>query len=204
MLIVGLTGSLGMGKTTAAAHLRELGLAVFDADAEVHRLYATSAVPLIEAAFPGTTCDGKVDRKALSAALLATPRRFPELEKIVHSLVRASERTFLQGEAASGTAIAVLEAPLLFETGGNERVDATIVVSAPADVQRQRLLQRADLDERKIESLLARQTPDAEKRARADFVVDTGVSIEASNAALDAIIARLRTWRGTAYERCWT
>jgi len=204
MLIVGLTGSLGMGKSTAAAHLRELGLPVFDADAEVHRLYATSAVPLIEAAFPGTTRDGKVDRKALSAALLTAPRRFPELEKIVHPLVRASERTFLQGEAASGTAIAVLEAPLLFETGGNERVDATIVVSAPAHVQRQRLLQRSGLDEAKIESLLARQTPDAEKRARADFVVDTGVSIEASNAALDAIIARLRTWRGTAYERRWT
>jgi dephospho-CoA kinase len=203
MLIVGLTGSLGMGKTTAAAHLRELGLPVFDADAEVHRLYATTAVPLIEAVFPGTTREGKVDRKALSAALMAAPRRFAELEKIVHPLVRASERAFLQGEAASGTPVAVLEIPLLFETGADAMVDATIVVSAPADVQRQRLLQRADLDALRIESLLARQTSDAEKRARADFVVDTGVSVEASNAALDAIIARLRTWRGTAYQRCW-
>jgi dephospho-CoA kinase len=203
MLIVGLTGSLGMGKTTAAAHLRELGLPVFDADAEVHRLYATTAVPLIEAVFPGTTREGKVDRKALSAALMAAPRRFAELEKIVHPLVRASERAFLQGEAASGRPVAVLEIPLLFETGADAMVDATIVVSAPADVQRQRLLQRADLDALRIESLLARQTSDAEKRARADFVVDTGVSVEASNAALDAIIARLRTWRGTAYQRCW-
>jgi dephospho-CoA kinase len=135
--------------------------------------------------------------------LLAAPRRFPELEKIVHPLVRASERAFLQGEAASGTAIAVLEIPLLFETNANDLVDATIVVSAPAKLQRQRLLQRADLDEKKIDNLLARQLPDAEKRRRADFVVDTGVSIEASNAALDAILARLRTWRGTAYQRCW-
>ena len=130
MLILGLTGSLGMGKSTAAAHLRELGLPVFDADGEVHRLYATTAVPLIEAAFPGTTREGKVDRNALSAALLAAPRRFPELEKIVHPLVRASERAFLQGEAASGTAIAALEIPLLFETNANDLVDATIVVSA--------------------------------------------------------------------------
>jgi dephospho-CoA kinase len=203
MLIVGLTGSLGMGKTTAVAHLRELGLPVFDADAEVHRLYATTAVPLIEAAFPGTTRGGKVDRKALSAALLAAPGRFTELEGIVHPLVRASERAFLQGEAASSTPIAVLEIPLLFETGADAMVDATIVVSAPAQVQRQRLLARAGLDARKIDSLLAQQMPDAEKRARADFVVDTGSGVEASNGALDAIIAELRTRRGTAYRRCW-
>jgi dephospho-CoA kinase len=203
MLIVGLTGSLGMGKTTAAAHLREIGLPVFDADVEVHRLYSTSAAPLIEAAFPHTTRDGKVDRKALSAVLLAAPERFAELEKIVHPLVRASERAFLQGEAASGTAIVVLEIPLLFETGADAKVDATIVVSAPAEVQRQRLLQRTGLDERRIDSLLAQQMPDAEKRARADFVVDTGGVVEASNGALDAVIGELRTRRGTAYRRCW-
>ncbi len=203
MLIVGLTGSLGMGKTTAAAHLRERGLPVFDADAEVHRLYATTAVPLIEAAFPGTTRDGKVDRKALSAALMAAPERFTELEAIVHPLVRASERAFLQDEAASGSTIAVLEIPLLFETGANELVDATIVVSAPEHVQRQRLLARAGFDGQRIDSLLARQMPDAEKRARADFVVDTEVSVEASNDALDAIIGGLRARRGTAYRRCW-
>jgi dephospho-CoA kinase len=203
MLIVGLTGSLGMGKTTAAAHLRKLGLPVFDADAEVHRLYSTSAVPLIEAAFPGTTRNGEVDRKALAAVLLATPERFAELEAIVHPLVRASERVFLQGEAASGSAIVVLEIPLLFETGADRSVDATIVVSAPAEVQRQRLLARAGLDAQKLDSLLARQMADAEKRARADFVVDTGGGLEASNGALEAIIGELRTRRGTAYRRCW-
>ena len=202
MLIVGLTGSLGMGKTTAAAHLRKLGLPVFDADAEVHRLYSTSAVPLIEAAFPGTTRDGEVDRKALAAALLAAPERFAELEGIEHPLVRASERVFLQGEAASGSAIVVLEIPLLFETGADRKVDATIVVSAPAEAQRQRLLTRGR-DAQKLDSLLARQMPDAEKRARADFVVDTGGGVEASNGALEAIIGELRTRRGTAYRRCW-
>ena len=203
MLIVGLTGSLGMGKTTAAAHLRARGLPVFDADAEVHRLYATSAAPLIEAAFPGTTRDGRVDRGKLADALIAEPMRFAELEAIVHPLVRASERAFLNDEAARGTAIAVLEIPLLFETGADKKVDATIVVSAPAEVQRRRLLLREGLDEEKIKSLLARQMPDAEKRERADFVVDTGRGVEASNAELDAIIAELRGHRRRAYALYW-
>ena len=203
MLIVGLTGSLGMGKTTAAAHLRARGLPVFDADAEVHRLYATSAARLIEAAFPGTTRDGRVDRGKLANALIAEPTRFAELEAIVHPLVRASERAFVNDEAARGTAIAVLEIPLLFETGADKKVDATIVVSAPAEIQRRRLLLRQGLDEEKIKSLLARQMPDAEKRERADFVVDTGRSVEASNAELDAIIAELRGRRRRAYALHW-
>ena len=203
MLIVGLTGSLGMGKTTAAAHLRARGLPVFDTDAEVHRLYATSAARVIEAAFPGTTRDGKVDRGKLADALIAEPTRFAELEAIVHPLVRASERAFVNDEAARGTAIAVLEIPLLFETGADKKVDATIVVSAPAEIQRRRLLLREGLDEEKIKSLLARQMPDAEKRERADFVVDTGRSVEASNAELDAIIAELRGRRRRAYALHW-
>jgi len=203
MLIVGLTGSLGMGKTTAAAHLRAHGLPVFDADAEVHRLYATTAAPLIEAAFPGVTRDGRVDRERLAAALMAEPKRFAELEAIVHPLVRASERAFLNEEAARGSAIAVLEIPLLFETGADAKVDATIVVSAPADVQRRRLLLREGFDEAKIKSLLARQMPDAEKRARADFVVDTSQSIEANGAKLDAIIEELRGHRRRAYALHW-
>ena len=203
MLIVGLTGSLGMGKTTAAAHLRARGLPVFDADAEVHRLYATSAARLIEAAFPGTTRDGRVDRGKLADALIAEPTRFAELEAIVHPLVRASERAFVNDEAARGTAIAVLEIPLLFETGADKKVDATIVVSAPAEMQRRRLLLREGLDEEKIKSLLARQMPDGEKRERADFVVDTGRSVEASNAELDAIIAELRGRRRRAYALHW-
>jgi len=203
MLIVGLTGSLGMGKTTAAAHLRARGLPVFDADAEVHRLYATTAAPLIEAAFPGVTRDGRVDRERLAAALMAEPKRFAELEAIVHPLVRASERAFLNEEAARGSAIAVLEIPLLFETGADAKVDATIVVSAPADVQRRRLLLREGFDEAKIKCLLARQMPDAEKRARADFVVDTSQSIEANGAKLDAIIEELRGHRRRAYALHW-
>ena len=203
MLIVGLTGSLGMGKTTAAAHLRARGLPVFDADAEVHRLYATTAAPLIEAAFPGATRDGKVDREKLAMVLMAEPQRFAELEAIVHPLVRASERAFLNQEAARGSAIAVLEIPLLFETGADKKVDATIVVSAPADVQRRRLAHREGFDAKKIDSLLARQIPDAEKRARADFVVDTSQSIEASGAALDAIIEKLRGHRRRAYALYW-
>ncbi len=203
MLIVGLTGSLGMGKTTAAAHMRARGLPVFDADAEVHRLYATTAAPLIEAAFPGVTHDGRVDREKLAAALMAEPKRFAELEAIVHPLVRASERAFLNEEAARGTAIAVLEIPLLFETGADAKVDATIVVSAPADVQRRRLLTREGFDAKKIDSLLARQMPDKEKRARADFVVDTSQSIEASGARLDAIIAQLQGHRRRAYALHW-
>ena len=203
MLIVGLTGSLGMGKTTAAAHLRARGLPVFDADAEVHRLYATTAVAPIEAAFPGSTRDGKVDRDKLAALLIAEPKRFNKLEAIVHPLVRASERAFLNEEAARGAEIVVLEIPLLFETGADHRVDATIVVSAPADVQRQRLMSREGFDEKKIERLLARQMPDAEKRLHADFVVDTGRGIEAMNAALDAIIAKLHGRRRRAYALFW-
>jgi dephospho-CoA kinase len=203
MLIVGLTGSLGMGKTTAAAHLRARGLPVFDADAEVHRLYATTAAPLIEAAFPGATRDGKVDREKLAALLVAEPSRFNKLEAIVHPLVRASERAFLNEEAAQGAEIVVLEVPLLFETGADHRVDATIVVSAPADVQRQRLISRDGFDEKKVERLLARQMPDAEKRLRADFVVDTGRGIEPMNAALDAIIAKLQGRRRRAYALFW-
>jgi dephospho-CoA kinase len=203
MLIVGLTGSLGMGKTTAAAHLRARGLPVFDADAEVHRLYATTAAPLIEEKFPGVTRDGKVDRDKLAARLIAEPTRFTELEAIVHPLVRASERAFLNEEAARGTEIAVLEIPLLFETGADAKVDATIVVSAPAEVQRQRLLSREGFDEQKIERLLARQMPDAEKRARADFVVDTEQPIEATGEQLDEIIAQLQGHRRRAYALYW-
>jgi dephospho-CoA kinase len=203
MLIVGLTGSLGMGKTTAAAHLRARGVPVFDADAEVHRLYATTAAPFIEAAFPGVTSDGRVDREKLAATLLAEPQRFAELEAIVHPLVRASERAFLNEEAARGTAIAVLEIPLLFETGADAKVDATIVDSAPADVQRRRLSLREGFDEKKIEGLLSRQMPDKEKRVRADFVVDTSGSIEASSARLDAILTQLRGHRRRAYALHW-
>jgi dephospho-CoA kinase len=178
-------------------------LPVFDADAEVHRLYEGAAVAPIEAAFPGTASGGKVDRGALSAALIAEPHRFAELEAIVHPMVRAAERAFLRAEAARNTPVAVLEIPLLFETGGDNRVDATIVLSAPPDVQRRRLLKRPELTAEKLERLLARQMPDAEKRARADFVVDTGGELAASRAQIDAILVQLEGREGHAYRRHW-
>jgi dephospho-CoA kinase len=204
MLIVGLTGSIGMGKSTAAAHLQARGLPVFDADAEVHRLYAGGkAVELVERAFPGTTASGTIDRAKLSAVLLAQPQRFGELEAIVHPLVRDAERAFLRDAEERGAKIAVLEIPLLFETGADELVDVSVVVSAKPEVQRERLLKRPGLTKDKLDKLLARQLPDAEKRRRADFVVDTSGDIEASRAALDAIIAELRGRRGEAYVRHW-
>ena len=205
MLIVGLTGSIGMGKSTAAAHLRARGLPVFDADAEVHRLYAGGkAVELVEQAFPGTTSENGVDRAKLSAVLLKEPQRFRELEAIVHPLVRAAERAFLEDEFERGSATAVLEIPLLFETGADKLVDATIVVSAGPELQRERLLKRSGATQEKLNQLLARQMSDAEKRARADFIVDTSGTIEESQAALDAIVARLHGRHGMALEKHWT
>jgi dephospho-CoA kinase len=193
-----------MGKSTAAAHLRARGLPVFDADAEVHRLYAGGqAVERIERAFPGTTSATGVDRGKLSAALIAHPTRLRELEAIVHPMVREAERSFLRREAKRGTQVAVLEIPLLFETDLNRLMDAVIVLSAPAEIQRLRLMERPDMSAPKLEQLLARQMPDAEKRQRADFVVDTGGTLEESRAQLDSIVAELQSWSGQAYARHW-
>jgi dephospho-CoA kinase len=204
MIVVGLTGSIGMGKSTAAAHLRARGLPVFDADAEVHRLYAGGkAVERIERAFPGTTSATGVDRGKLSAALIAHPARLRELEAIVHPMVREAERSFLRGEAKRGTPVAVLEIPLLFETELYRLMDAVIVLSAPAEIQRARLMERPEMSAQKLEQLLARQLPDAEKRARADFVVDTGGTIEESRAQLDRIVTELQSWSGQAYAHHW-
>ncbi len=203
MLIIGLTGSLGMGKSTAAEYLRSRGLPVFDADAAVHALYEGAAVPLIEREFPGTTSQGKVDRGKLGAAVTRNPERLAALEAIVHPLVREAERRFLKKEAARGTRMAVLEIPLLFETSADAKVDATIVVSASAELQRQRLMKRPGMSPEKFESLLARQMPDAQKRTRADFVVDTSGEITASRAALDAIIANLEHREGRSFVEFW-
>jgi dephospho-CoA kinase len=204
MIVIGLTGSIGMGKSTAAAHLRARGLPVFDADAEVHRLYAGGkAVERIERAFPGTTSSSGVDRQKLSAALVAHPGRLRELEAIVHPMVREAERSFLRAEARRGARVAVLEIPLLYETGLDRLVDAVIVLTAPAEVQRQRLLQRPGMSPEKLEQLLARQMPDAEKRTRADFLIDTGNGFAASEAALDSVISSLQSWSGVAYARDW-
>jgi dephospho-CoA kinase len=204
MLIVGLTGSIGMGKSTAAAHLRVRGLPVFDADGEVHRLYAGGkVVERVERAFPGTTTQDGVDRVRLSAELVKHPERLRELEAIVHPMVREAERSFLRAEARRGTPISVLEIPLLFETHANKLVDAAIVVSAPADIQRERIMTRPGMTAEKADSLLARQMPDAQKRARADFIVETAGAIEASQAQLDKIITELQTWSGQAFAREW-
>lgn len=203
MLIVGLTGSIGMGKSTVAARLRSHGIAVCDADAEVHKLYEGAAVPAIEAAFPGTIEGGKVDRQRLAKALIDDPAGFKRLEGIVHPMVLAAERAFLQAEAEKGAPMAVLEIPLLLETGGEKRVDVVVVVSAPADKQRERVMQRPGMTAEKLAQILVRQMPDTEKRARADFVVDTGGTLAESEAQVDTIVESLKGREGTAFVAAW-
>jgi dephospho-CoA kinase len=203
MLIIGLTGSIGMGKSTVAARFRSHGIAVCDADAEVHKLYEGAAVPRIEAAFPGTTEGGKVDRQRLAKALMHDPAGFKRLEAIVHPMVLAAERAFLQAEAAKGSPMAVLEIPLLLETGGDRRVDVVVVVSAPADSQRERVMQRPGMTAEKLDQILARQMPNADKRARADFVVDTGGTFAESDAQVDKIVESLKGREGTAFVTTW-
>lgn len=203
MLIIGLTGSIGMGKSTVATRLRALGVPVFDSDAEVHRLYAAEAVPLIEAAFPGTTGDGKVDRQRLSAAVIAAPDGFKRIEVIIHPLVRQGQKRFLTAARDRGEDLAVLEIPLLFETSAERLVDKTIVVSAPAAMQRARVLARPGMTAEKLEVILGRQTPDAQKRSRADFVVDTGTTLDETHAQIESIVARLRGQEGKAFDLHW-
>lgn len=203
MLIIGLTGSIGMGKSTAAARFRENGIAVFDADAEVHRLYAGVIAAEIECAFPGAVENGKVDRGKLSALLLKKPESFKDLEKIVHPRIRQGERRFLQAEHARGAQMAVLEVPLLFEAGGFEKVDVKVVVSADSEIQRQRVLPRPGMTTKKLATIIARQLSETEKRARADFIVDTAGSIDNCNRQIDRIIANLSARTGQAYDRYW-
>lgn len=203
MLVIGLTGSIGMGKSTVAKRFAACGIAVCDADAVVHDLYAGEARAPIEAAFPGAVIDGVVDRAKLSAALLEDPGKFKTLEAIVHPLVKAKEVAFLKREAQTGAACAVLEVPLLFETHGDARVDVTVVVSAPADVQRQRVLERDGMTNEKLDQILSRQVPDSEKRRRADFVVDTRLDLDATFAQVDRIVEALKIRKGTAFQRYW-
>ena len=203
MLIIGLTGSIGMGKSTVANLLRERGLVVFDADQEVHRLYAGEAVPLIEAAFPGTTADGKVDRPRLAAALGTDAAKFRTLERIVHPMVRDGEIRFLEDASQRGDRAAVLEIPLLLEAGLDAQVDVVVVVSAPAHLQRARVLERPGMTEARLDALLARQMADPEKRAKADFVVDTGGEFTDTIAQVDAILAELEKRPAHAYARHW-
>jgi dephospho-CoA kinase len=193
MFVLGLTGSLGMGKSTAARFFAEAGVPVHDADAAVHRLYEGAAVAAIEAAFPGTTADGKVDRNLLAARVLDDAAALKRLETIVHPLVQEAERRLLAEAEARGEKIVVLDIPLLFETGGDRRVDAVVVVSAPPDVQRARVLERPGMTMAKLDAILAKQMPDEEKRRRADFVVDTSQGFEAARARVRAILGAVAT-----------
>ncbi len=188
MVVLGLTGSIAMGKTTTARLFGEAGVPVHDADATVHRLYEGEAVAAIEVAFPGTTAAGKVDRAALRRRIAGDAAALRRLENIVHPLVRKAEQIFLQKAEAAGAKVAVLDIPLLFETGGDRRVDAVVVVSAPADTQRARLQERG-MPPDQLQTLLARQMPDAEKRRRADFVIDTSQGIESARMQVQDILA---------------
>jgi dephospho-CoA kinase len=191
MIIIGLTGSIGMGKSTTSDMFKSLGVPVISADEIVHNLYSSEAAPLIEAAFPGTTTDGVVDRQALSAKLMAAPEGFARLEAIIHPLVRAREKQFVDEAAERGEPMVLLDIPLLFETGSTGRVDTVIVVSCAPEIQRQRVMARPDMTAEKFEAILARQTPDAEKRARADYVIDTGQGLDAARAQVKDIVAEL-------------
>ena len=193
MFVLGLTGSLGMGKSTTARFFAEAGVPVHDADAVVHRLYEGEAVRAIEGAFPGTTDGRTVDRGKLTARVLSDPAALKQLEDIVHPLVQAAERRLLEEAEARGEKVALLDIPLLFETGGDRRVDAIVVVSAPPEVQRSRVLERPGMTVEKLESILARQMPDAEKRRRADFVVDTSQGFESARAQVRAILNTVAT-----------
>lgn len=193
MFVLGLTGSMGMGKSTTAKFFAEEGVPVHDADAAVHRLYEGAAVAPIEAAFPGVTTAGKVDRMKLSARVAGDPGALKTLEAIVHPLVRAAEQKFLADAADRGAAVALLDIPLLYETGGEKRCDAVVVVSAPADVQRARVFERPGMTQEKFTALLARQLPDEEKRRRADFVVDSSRGLDAARAQVRDILRRIAT-----------
>ena len=188
MFIIGLTGSVGMGKSTTARLFAEQGVPVHDADAVVHQLYEGEAVAAIEAAFPGATARGKVDRSRLAVLVLDDPSALKRLEAIVHPLVQAAEQELLAQAQARGEKVAVLDIPLLFETGGDRRVDAVVVASAPTEIQQARVLARPGMTWEKLEAILRKQMPDKEKRRRADFVVDTSRGIDDARAQVRAIL----------------
>jgi len=191
MFVLGLTGSLGMGKSTTARFFAEEGVPLHDADAAVHRLYEGEATALIEAAFPGTTSGGRVDRDKLAKKVLGDSAAIKKLETIIHPLVGRAEARFLDEAARKDAAVVVLDIPLLFETGADRRCDAVVVVSAPADVQRARAFERPGMTEEKFQAILAKQMPDAEKRARADFVVDTSKGLDAARVQVREILGRI-------------
>ena len=191
MRILGLTGSIGMGKSTTAKLFVEAGVPVYDADAAVHKIYEGEAAPAIEAAFPGTTVDGRVDRAKLSAKVVHDQAAIKQLEQIVHPMLGASRKKFLDDAEASGAPVVVMDIPLLFETGGEKRVDAVVVVSTDPATQRERILSRGTMTSEALDGILARQLPDAEKRKRADFVVDTSHGLDPVRAAIRDILAEV-------------
>ena len=191
MLILGLTGSIGMGKSTTAKLFAEAGVPVYDADAAVHKIYEGEAAPAIEAAFPGTTVEGKVDRVKLSAQVVHNAAAMKQLEQIIHPMLGASRQKFLGDAERSGAAVALVDVPLLFETGGEKRVDAVVVVTTTPTLQRERTLARDNMTAEKFEAILARQLPDAEKRKRADFVVDTSHGLDPVRDRIRDILAEV-------------
>ena len=191
MIVLGLTGSIGMGKSTTAQMFVDLGIPVNDADAVVHDLYQGDAVAPMEKAFPGVVSQGRVDRAKLSGLLAADSSRFKELEAIVHPLVRRREKQFLERHRAFETPIVVLDIPLLYETGGEDRVDAVVVVTADPDIQRERVLKRPGMTPEKFDLILSRQMPDAQKRAKADYIIDTGEGLDSARAQVAALVDRL-------------
>lgn len=196
MIVIGLTGSIGMGKTTTAKLFAAEGIPVLDSDAVVHDLYSAEAVPMIEAGFPGTTISGTVDRLELGNILRENPANFSKLEAIVHPLVRGRQEAFLRKAREENQNFAVLDIPLLFETGAETRVDKIVVVSCAQEIQRQRVLSRPGMTEEKFEMILARQMPDAEKRRRADFIIDSGNGVEAARDQVREILQRLSAGSG--------
>jgi dephospho-CoA kinase len=188
MVVIGLTGSIGMGKSTTAKFFAEAGAPLHDADQTVHRLYSGEAAPLIEAAFPGVTDRNGVDRGKLGERVLGDAAALRRLEAIVHPLVRREEVRFLEAAEKAGATVAVLDIPLLFETGSDRRVDAVVVVTAPAEIQRARVFERPGMTDAKFEALLAKQMPDVEKRRQADFVVDTSQGFDSARAQVHAIL----------------
>lgn len=191
MIILGLTGSIGMGKSTTARIFAEEGVPVHDADETVHRLYAGAAAPMIERAFPGTVVGGTVDRKRLSAIVLDRPELLRQLGEIIHPLVRADADAFVDRHRKAGTRLIVLDVPLLFETGGTDRVDSILVVTASPEIQRQRVMARPGMTEEKFAAILANQVADKDKRRNADFLIDTGAGMDAARQDVRRIISTL-------------
>lgn len=197
-IFLGLTGSIGMGKSTTAQMFRREGVPVHDSDLTVHELYRGEAAPLIEAAFPGSVSDGVVDRTLLSPMVVGNADAIKRLEQIVHPLVRQKELAFRDKVIADDQPLAILDVPLLFETGGDKRADGVIVVTAPAEVQRERVLARPEMTVEKFEAILARQTPDADKRKNADFIIDTSLGLDAALDAVRKIVDTVKSenWKG--------